>query len=981
MIELIDLKKTYRTKAGDTVALNGINLKFADKGMVFITGKSGCGKTTLLNVLGGLDKLDSGDIIVDGKKFSEFTAGDYDNYRNTLVGFVFQEYNLLPEFNIKKNINIANELQGKKPESDQVEKLLDTVEIGGYEARKPAQLSGGQKQRVAIARALIKNPKIVLADEPTGALDSATGLQVMDILKELSKDKLIVVVSHEMEFAEKYADRIIRIVDGQVVEDITLADVEIKDSVYELDQELVVKTGVKLKSEEAEKVISAIENNKKISVIDKITIREKQKTKQVESKALDKPVSFIKSKMKFKSIFALGVKSLFSKPVRLVFTILLSVIAFSVFGIFDAVASYNSQRALSNLLETAEYKAMSVSTLVDDSNYNEAEFKLSQKYINQLNSKTGYSFRGVYDLDDQEEIINDRRSNLNRSFGIKELYKGINFSSAYYSKDINGIIEFKESEIKNGVILKNTYNYKILPYADSHYPTLNTEGGVQEVAISKHMAESIAYWMKNSNTYTFGGKAFDYRDLGSLIGATLEFNYLNDLTFVITAIIDCGNIPAKYDILKQNSSSEYLNLKYDYETYLNSSCNLMLFLPDGYVELVRQKNNRVVSYYADYKETSYLYKTSSLTFSKDKDVQGGDVYYNVNEFTAQNTILFSDVDNTQNKNPVLQKNEVLVSIYNFDALFYAEKEAARNQGLTSVVNKFDNKKTSLIYSDTLEAKKTTIKSLSELFKEVYPGLSDEQIFNHILNKEINITQYVGRDNRQTYTKTYKVVGFYFGVDTDVYNKEASVKYYPLVMSEEGLKNLGVNTNQGIYSRAITSLVGVNGRANALSEMLSADGGFMLKWYKNGILEILDDNSVFIGQFIDLFLYASIVIILFSVFMLMNYITASIASKRQTIGILRALGTNGTSVLLMFLIESAIIALINGLLACVVGYVASIFVNAYLLDVMSLTVSFAMFGSRQMLLIMLASIVAGTISSILPIIRIVKEKPVALIRKE
>ena len=361
MLELIDVKKSYKTKAGETVALNGVSLKFADKGLVFITGKSGCGKTTLLNMIGGLDNLDSGDIIVDGKKFSEFTLNDYDNYRNTLVGFVFQEYNLLTEFNVKKNINIANELQGKKPDANQVENLLNTVEIGGYENRKPAQLSGGQKQRVAIARALIKNPKIVLADEPTGALDSATGIQVMDILKELSKDKLIIIVSHEIEFAEKYADRIIKIVDGQVEEDITLSDVEVKDSVYDLGQELVVKTGVKLNKEEGEKVLTAIENNKKISVTDKISVRERKKTVEVESKQPEKPSSFIKSKMKFKSIFALGIKSLFSKPVRLVFTILLSVIAFSVFGIFDAVASYNSQRAIAKLLEGNEYNAVSIS--------------------------------------------------------------------------------------------------------------------------------------------------------------------------------------------------------------------------------------------------------------------------------------------------------------------------------------------------------------------------------------------------------------------------------------------------------------------------------------------------------------------------------------------------------------------------------------------------------------------------------------------
>ena len=985
MLELVNLKKTYKTKAGDTVALNGVNLKFADKGMVFITGKSGCGKTTLLNMIGGLDNLDSGDIIVDGKKFSEFTLSDYDNYRNTLVGFVFQEYNLLPEFNIGKNINIANELQGKKPEEHQVEDLLDTVEIGGYEHRKPAQLSGGQKQRVAIARALIKNPKIVLADEPTGALDSATGIQVMDILKELSKDKLIIVVSHEMEFAEKYADRIIRIVDGQVVEDITLSNVEVKDSVYDLGQEVVVKTGVKLNKDEADKVISAIENNKKISVTDKITVRERKATKEVEGKMPDKPISFIKSKMKFKSIFALGVKSLFSKPVRLVFTVLLSVIAFAVFGLFDAVASYNSQQALANLLDTAEYKAVSVSAMVDDSKYNQAEFKISQNYINSLNSKTGYSFRGVYDINDKEEVVNDKRTYINKSYGIKELYSGKNNNIAieelYYYRDLSGIVEFKESEIKNNVILKNSYNYKILPYANAHYPTLNTGSGSQEVAISLYMAKSIAYWMEHNGLTSFGGKEFDGENLGSLIGAKLDFNYLYTTDFVISAIIDCGAVPAKYEKLKERDAYEYLNLQYDFDTYLNSGCNLMLFLPEGYVNLAREKNDRVVSYYADYKNTNYMFNTVSINKEHDIEVKAGSIFYNVNDFTAENTIMFSDIDNESKAKPVLQKNEVLVNIYNVEALFYAEKQEARNQVLSSTISKFDNMKTALINGATLQAKKTAVKGFADVMKEVYPGYTDAQILSLIFNKEIVIRQYHNAKTSPTLEKTYKVVGFYFDADTNLYSTETRLKYYPLVMSETGLKNVGINTNQGIYSRAVAPLVGTNGNADLLSEMMNKESGFMLSWYKNGIIEILDENAVFIGQFVDLFLYASIVIILFSVFMLMNYITASIASKRQTIGILRALGTNGTSILLMFLIESAIIALINGILACVVGYVASIFVNAYILVVMSLTVSFAMFGFRQILLILLASLVAGFVSSIMPIVKIVKEKPVALIRKE
>ena len=149
MLELIDVRKVYTTKAGDTIALKGVSLKFADKGMVFISGKSGCGKTTLLNSIGGLDKIDGGEIIVDGKKFSEFTPADYDSYRNTMVGFVFQEYNLLNEYSIEKNINIADELQGRKTDNDKLRELLKKFEIADYEKRKPNQLSGGQKQMVA----------------------------------------------------------------------------------------------------------------------------------------------------------------------------------------------------------------------------------------------------------------------------------------------------------------------------------------------------------------------------------------------------------------------------------------------------------------------------------------------------------------------------------------------------------------------------------------------------------------------------------------------------------------------------------------------------------------------------------------------------------------------------------------------------------------------------------------------------------------
>ena len=221
MIEVRNLTKIYKPKKSTPVtALNNISFDLGETGFIFILGKSGCGKSTLLNVLGGLDGYDSGDIIIDGISSNNFKQSEFAGYRNSSVGFVFQEYNLLSDFSVGANIAIALELQGKEASSDNIEALLSKVDLKGYLDRKPKELSSGEKQRIAIARALIKNPRIILADEPTGALDSNTGNQVLSVLQELSKTKLVVVVTHDSVAAEKYADRIISMSDGKIISDV-----------------------------------------------------------------------------------------------------------------------------------------------------------------------------------------------------------------------------------------------------------------------------------------------------------------------------------------------------------------------------------------------------------------------------------------------------------------------------------------------------------------------------------------------------------------------------------------------------------------------------------------------------------------------------------------------------------------------------------------------------------------------------------------
>ena len=221
MLELNNIVKDY--KVGDTEihALRGVSMKFRENEFVSILGQSGCGKTTLLNIIGGLDQYTSGDLIINGRSTKQYKDRDWDTYRNHSVGFVFQSYNLIPHQTVLSNVELALTLSGvsKAERRKRAKEALEKVGLGDQLNKKPNQMSGGQMQRVAIARALVNEPDILLADEPTGALDSETSLQIMELLKEIAKDRLIIMVTHNPELAEKYSTRIIRLLDGEVKDD------------------------------------------------------------------------------------------------------------------------------------------------------------------------------------------------------------------------------------------------------------------------------------------------------------------------------------------------------------------------------------------------------------------------------------------------------------------------------------------------------------------------------------------------------------------------------------------------------------------------------------------------------------------------------------------------------------------------------------------------------------------------------------------
>ena len=249
MLKVKDIKKSYTTGDFTQHALNGVSVNFRKNEFVAILGPSGSGKTTFLNIIGGLDRYDSGDLIINGKTTAAFTEADWDAYRNNSIGFIFQSYNLITHLSIVDNVEMGMTLSGVDPETKHKKALeaLERVGLKDHIHKKPNQLSGGQMQRVAIARALANDPDIILADEPTGALDTETSKQIMDLIKEIAADKLVIMVTHNPELANEYADRIISFSDGKVTNDTNPFDGADSDNNYELKKtSMSFKTALKL---------------------------------------------------------------------------------------------------------------------------------------------------------------------------------------------------------------------------------------------------------------------------------------------------------------------------------------------------------------------------------------------------------------------------------------------------------------------------------------------------------------------------------------------------------------------------------------------------------------------------------------------------------------------------------------------------------------------------------------------------------------
>lgn len=396
--EIKRFNKKYRSKKGNkTKALIDVSLSFDDKGMTFILGKSGSGKSTLLNNLGGLDKYDSGDMLILNKSSKDFTQRDLDLYRNTYVGFVFQEFNILEDYNVYENIILALQLQQKKINEEEIDNLLVRLELKELKDRKVNELSGGQNQRVAIARALIKNPKIILADEPTGNLDSTTGKQVMDLLKEISKEKLVIIVSHDVESANVYGDRIVEIKDGNIINDVRKTSFDKKE---------------------------------------------------------DSSYTSINSKLPWKESFKLGLGSLKHKKIKLVFTIVLCVFALLFLSLADTLASYEINLVHAKLLNDRDEEFVQIEkySWYNDDFVNRYNLKLEKDEIKDIQNRIKKDSYLVYRMSNEYSYVD-----LYHAFHIVSEYDGYSYTYGSLALELIETNDFSYIE-KNNLIGRNPIN-------------------------------------------------------------------------------------------------------------------------------------------------------------------------------------------------------------------------------------------------------------------------------------------------------------------------------------------------------------------------------------------------------------------------------------------------------------------------------------------------------------------------------------------
>lgn len=932
MLEIKHLSKIYKSKNNEVKALDDINLKIQDKGMVFILGKSGSGKSTLLNVLGGLDQFTQGEMIICGKSSRDFKQSDFDSYRNTFIGFIFQEYNVMDNFTVKENIALALELQGKKADSKIIQDILKEVDLQDLGDRKPNELSGGQLQRVAIARALIKNPEIIMADEPTGALDSRTGKQVFDTLKRLSQNKLVLIVSHDKEFAKNYADRIIELADGKIISDTSkehIAPTKLNDGVSYLEDEFMnIEDSSKLTDEDIQKIINEIKKHQGETIIsfNNHTNQEIKKANHIDDQGrlevfhnttdqhiklkdyARNTITFIKSKLPFHSSMKIALSNLKLKPFRLFITIILSVVSFTLFGLTNTLSHYNKEVTTFNSMKDSEINYISI-------------------------GKTNHIIEDNYTYDEDTHLQTNDYQLLQQKYPSSHFIN--TFSNDTFGTDLDCITyiekvdKFSESYdslfqptslsalacIDQDIIDQNNFTLTgSLPQKDN------------EIVITEHFASIFKNYGYQTVDNKGNIKKYPINSTKDMISKTLTLMiHSKEVTFKITGILDTHIDLSRYEPLKEEGNgglSQYY-LSNELSTLLNA----------GYHQIGYVNNQR----FQDCIDNYHVYSTQTSNQYMNL-YMGEDDYYPIEFFYH-----YQDV----NKDNIID--------FNNGGSFYVNYHTIKNIHI--------NKTTTLqdyVYQNTEDPENE--KEVKKVIQQAVLKYQKE-IISSKLSLSLYATDYL--DN---------IIDKVAGVYISDFNQES----HEFVLKDALIEKYGFSS-EGYANFVIAPMCDDSTLQDIIS--YTYDDGIQETSYtlNNQVMPMLRTVNSAISVLKNVFFYTGIGFAVFASIMFCNFIATSIANKKREIGILRAVGARGLDVLKIFLNESLMIAMINWILSTIVCFIGTTVINQYIRNEFNVLVTILDFGFLQIILLLVISVGVACIASALPVYQISKKKPIDAIK--
>ncbi len=1000
MLELRDIHKSYRVGNTVTEALKGISINFRESEFVAILGQSGCGKTTLLNVIGGLDKYDSGDLVINGRSTKEYKDSDWDKYRNYSIGFVFQSYNLIPHQNVLANVELALSLGGvsKAERRRRAKKALEDVGLGDQLYKKPAEMSGGQMQRVAIARALVNSPDIILADEPTGALDSETSLQVMDILKEVAKNRLVIMVTHNPELADNYATRTIRMLDGVIISDSS-----------------------------------------------PLTEEEMNKERQNDSEKTEKEKKAKKPSMSLKTSFGLSLKNLFTKKGRTALTSFagsIGIIGIAlIFAVSQGMTTYIDtlqEDTLSSYPLTLEAQHMDVGSLLAafiseatsaEAHENDAVYQKAMFYnlVNALNAME----TNENDLKAFKKFLEAERAKGEGESKLKDAINGIQYTydldMLIYTENIDGdIIQSDSQALMQELMIEyfgldlTAYNQMSENMMGSSMMSMGSSVTLWQEILPGDNGDPINPLLKKQYDVIYGSWPNSYNEVVLVVD---ENNEIDDMTLFALGLKSKEDIDALAKAAFNKQPIETTHEKWTYEeicnmefrTILSADCYTKDENTGAYVDLRDTQAGLKVLYAngLDLKITGiirpsedavstmltgaigYTHKLTEYVIEKSKDSVAIKA-----QLESPETDIFTNLpfhENTGNLTELEKIDEFNNYIKSLDTKGKAEayiaiKSTPSQEELDKIVEETLGGMTREDMENAMVQFITAQMGMSEDDIAGYlASMNDEdieEIFTQMITEQTK-AQYAAQVKQQLSTLTEEQLSAMLDTELPLYTKEQLVLYYDEVLEfsessyENNLKELGYvdidsPASINLYAASFEqkdiieeAILSYNDNVPDLEKITYTDYvGLMM----SSVTTIINAITYVLIAFVAISLIVSSIMI--------GVITLiSVQERTKEIGILRAIGASKKNVSRMFNAETVIIGFTSGALGIIITYLLCIPINAILHAVTDISNLNAILPIPVALILIAISVLLTLFAGIIPSRSAAKKDPVVALRTE